>query len=71
MKPTDQIYYTLTRDQIQAIATRAAEIAIEQALADQVPTFRSLSCRMAKERDTDAPELTQAEKDILDALFRP
>lgn len=69
MQTTTQKYYTLTRDQIQAIATRAAEIAIEQALEGIVPTFRSPSCRLLQERDPNVRELTQREKDVMAAIF--
>ena len=68
-------YYTLSREQIRAIAARAAELAIEQALGGNVPTLQQPTSRMMDagqdvENVPDYRELTPFERNILSALFK-
>ena len=67
MKTDEMTYYTLTRADILAIATRAAELAIEQAFAGNVPTFRRPSYML--QSDPDARQLTTAERQAVAAIF--
>lgn len=62
--------YTLTRDELQAIAARAAELAIEQAIEGTVPIVRRPHYTIDDDRDPDTPELTQYERATVAALFK-
>lgn len=64
-------YYTLSREQIQAIAARAAELAIEQTLSGDVPTIQHPTSLLCDGDDIpDHRELTQFERNTVAALFR-
>lgn len=60
--------YTLTREELQAVAARAAEIAIEMYLGGTVPKVRPPSLRM--EPDGDTPQLTDYERRTVAAIFQ-
>ena len=67
-------YYTLSREQIQAIATRAAELAIEQVLNGSVPTIQRPMYKIGADDPNADPipdhrELTQFERNAMAALF--
>lgn len=59
--------FILTRDQIQAIAQRAAELAVEQVLGGMVPKIRPAAVQIAA--DDREQQLTEFERAAIMALF--
>lgn len=68
MKTNNVTYYTLTREQVLAIATRAAQIAVEQALDGPPPTDRAPFIHTGQD-EPEKREMTGRERSILDAIF--
>jgi len=71
MKTKNVTYYTLTREQVLAIATRAAQIAVEQALDGPPPTDRAPFIHAEQDgQNPEKREMTGRERSILESFFR-